>query len=88
MSLTAATVVALLTYAQPLWHAADQLLHRAVLLARPLLAVTLKQLGRPLLELLDADFLASDIVRLLTFGEVAAQPCPHSLDRVEVPGVW
>ena len=72
MSLTAATAVVLLTYAQPLWHAADQLLQRAVLLARPLLAATLKQLGRPLLELLDADFLARDIVRLLTFGEVAA----------------
>ena len=70
---------------QPPWHAADKLLERAVLLACLLLAVTLQQLGRPLLALTDTDLPAHNLVRLLTFSKIAAKPCPYSLDRIEVP---
>ena len=40
-----------------------------MLLARLLLAVALQQLGRPLLELMDADLPARGVIRLLTFGD-------------------
>ena len=87
-SLSTTAAIALFAYAQPFWHATDQLLETAVLLAFLLLPVALQQLGSPLLELADRDHPARGVVRLLTFGEIASQPCPYSFDGIEVPRVW
>ena len=51
-----------------------------MLLAFLLLPVALQQLGSPLLELVDRDHPARGVVRLLTFGEIASQPCLYSFD--------
>ena len=58
-----------------------------MLLAFLLLTVALQQLGSPLFELVDRDHPARGIVRLLTFGEIASQPCPYSLEGLEVTRV-
>ena len=87
-SLSTTAVVALFAYAQPFGHAADQLLETAVLLAFLLLPVALQQLGSPLFELVDRDHTTRGIVRLLTFGEIASQPCPYSFDGIDVARVW
>ena len=87
-SLSTTAVVVLFAYAQPFGHAADQLLETAVLLAFLLLPVALQQLGSPLFELVDRDHPARGIVRLLTFGEIASQPCPYSFDGIQVARVW